>query len=120
LKGLYTVKSIEEVNQSKRLAGLRVLHVLASGDDEFSGPGNVLLALLPIQSALRITTLIVAGYRRRPGILIGSLGAHAQLKARPHQRYLDRIHGSTGLVRLVVKEVARSDVVVAHSFFNLP
>ena len=42
--------------------------ILVSGDDEFSGPGNVLLALLPIQSALRITTLIVAGYRRRPGI----------------------------------------------------
>jgi glycosyltransferase involved in cell wall biosynthesis len=114
------VKSTEELDRSKRLAGLRVLHVLASGDDEFSGPGNVLLALLPIQSALRISTLIVAGYRRRPGILLGSLGANAQLKARPHQRYLERIHGSAGLVKVVVKEVARSDVVVAHSFFNLP
>ena len=71
------VKSTEELDRSKRLAGLRVLHVLASGDDEFSGPGNVLLALLPIQSALRISTLIVAEYRRRPGILLGSLGANA-------------------------------------------
>ena len=114
------MNSIEDEDRSKRLAGLRVLHVLASGDDEFSGPGNVLLALLPIQSTLRISTSIVAGYRRRPGILLGSLSAHAHLKARPHQRYLARVHGSAGLVRLVVKEVARADVVVAHSFFNLP
>lgn len=102
-----------------RSSRIRVLHVLPDLDPNSGGPYSVMLGLLESSVYSGTVSRVLAGYSN-VSALNSDLAHQPQVQAIGYGRLTGRLHGGFRLSFRILREVWRSDIIITHSFFNIP